>query len=74
MKILLPIVITIVVIIDFIKLNKEDKSVIFMYLFIVALAAAICVGDHLNLISTNPLEALISFTNPITQWIQLKLQ
>jgi len=74
MKIVLPILISLVVMIDFIKLNKTNKIVVFVYLSIVVLAATISTIDYFQLMKTNPLEAWISYMNPLTQWIELKLK
>ena len=73
MKIILPTLISLVLIIDFIKLDKTSKNIVFIYISIVVLIISVSTIDYFNLIKKSPIEAWVTMLNPITQWIKGKL-
>ena len=74
MNILLILFVSIVLLIDFIKLKKDDKKVIYIYIAITAIALAIALMDKYQFFKTSPLETWIEEMKPLTDWIEAQLK
>lgn len=74
MNIVLIVLVFTVVLIDFIKLNRKNKKITYVYLVIVSLIIITFLVDQLELFKMSPLEAFIEGMEPITKWVETKLK
>ncbi len=74
MNILLILFVSIVLLIDFIKLKKDDKKILYIYIAITAIALAIALIDKYQFFKTSPVEMWIEKMKPITSWIETQLK
>lgn len=73
MNIVLILLITIVLLIDFIKLKKNTRKVPYLYILIVAIALIVATADKYDFFTASPLEMGIKKVQPITDWAKNKL-
>ena len=74
MTIVVIILIAIVIIIDFIKLKKDDKGTVYVYISIVALTALVYTVSKFQVFKLSPLELFIEGMKPITTWVENALK
>lgn len=73
MNVILILLVTGVLIIDFTKLDKNTKTVTYVYITIVVIALLIAAADKYDFVKTSPIEAGIIKMKPVTDWIEKSL-
>lgn len=72
MNVVLILLVTGVLLIDFAKLKKDNKKVSYLYIAIVAMALFVALADKYEFFEISPLEAGIEKMRPITDWLKTK--
>lgn len=73
MNIVLILSIIILLIIDFARLNKKNKKSIYLYIVMVVMILLVTFLDRFYFFDTSPLETGIKIMQPVTNWIEMKL-
>ena len=74
MNILISLFVSIVLLIDFLKLKKNDKKVVYIYIGITILVLVISLLNRYEVFSISPIEIWIEKMKPITDWATLSLE
>ncbi|SHK05283.1 hypothetical protein SAMN02745975_03537 [Geosporobacter subterraneus DSM 17957] len=74
MNILISLFVSIVLLIDFLKLKKNDKKVVYIYIGITILVLVISLLNRYEFFSISPIEIWIEKMKPITDWATLSLE
>ncbi|AKL93993.1 hypothetical protein CACET_c04830 [Clostridium aceticum] len=74
MKIILILLVAGVLMIDFVKLDKSNKKIFYIYGFIVIMILLVVIAEKYEFFKTTPIEIGVEKMRPITDWIEIKLQ
>ncbi|MCC5909333.1 MAG: hypothetical protein JJT76_02705 [Clostridiaceae bacterium] len=70
MDIILVLLIVGVLVIDFLKLKKSNKMLLYLYVVIVGMALSVAIADNYDFFKESPLEMGIEKMQPITDWVE----
>lgn len=70
MDIILVLLIVGVLVIDFLKLKKSNKMLLYLYVVIVGMALSVAIADNYDFFKESPLEMGIDKMQPITDWVE----
>ncbi len=65
MNIVLVLLVTVVLVLDFATVNKDDKRAVFVYIGIVFLIIFVSLLDKLDALPVSPIEIFIEFMTPV---------
>ncbi len=74
MNVLLVLFVSLILLIDFVKLKKDDKAVPYIYIAITAIILAIALAHKYQFFRTSPIEVWIEKMKPLTDWIETHLK
>ncbi|QUH25254.1 hypothetical protein [Serpentinicella alkaliphila] len=69
MNIITTVVTGLVILVDFLRIEKSSKKIIIVYFFIVALAILTSLESKYQFFEISPFEIMIDKMQPITDWL-----
>lgn len=74
MDILLFLSVALLLLVDFFKLNKNDRKVLYIYMALSTLILAVTLLNRFEVFKASPLEIWIEKMMPLTRWVEAQLK